>query len=155
MASTWKKGLVTCLFIIVRMVLGAVFIYASWDKIFQPAEFAQAVANYQILPQALVNPVAWTLPWLEMVCGVCLLIGWITRGSALIIAGLMVIFMTTLGYSLVRGLDIQCGCFSLSPETSVPLYIDILRDGLLLAMAILTLGRPRRKHGIAVNGHGY
>lgn len=153
MRSTWKKGVVTSLFILVRMFLGAVFIYASWDKIVNPAAFAKVVANYQILPQIMVNLVAWGLPWLEMVCGVCLLIGWIARGSALIIAGLLMAFIGALGFSLFRGLDIQCGCFSLTAEKSVPLYVDILRDAFLLVMAILTVGRPRRKNAMAMNGN--
>jgi uncharacterized membrane protein YphA (DoxX/SURF4 family) len=153
MRSTWKTGIATGLFILVRMILGAVFIYASWDKIVNPADFAKVVANYQILPQIMINPVAWILPWLEMVCGVCLLIGWIARGSALIIAGLLMVFIGALGYSLLRGLDIQCGCFSLTAERSVPLYIDILRDAFLLVMAILTVGRPRRKNAMAMNGN--
>lgn len=153
MRSTWKNGIVTALFVFVRMILGAVFIYASWNKIVNPADFAEAVANYHILPQIMVNPVAWVLPWLEMVCGVCLLIGWITRGSALIIAGLLMVFIGALGYSLFRGLDIQCGCFSLTAEKSVPLYVDILRDAFLLTMAILTVGRPRRQNAMAMNGN--
>lgn len=153
MSSTWKKGVVTSLFILVRMFLGAVFIYASWDKIVNPADFAKVVANYQILPQIMINPVAWVLPWLEMVCGVCLFIGWIARGSALIIAGLLTAFIGALGFSLFRGLNIQCGCFSLTAEKSVPLYVDILRDAFLLVMAILTVGRPRRKSTMAVNGN--
>jgi uncharacterized membrane protein YphA (DoxX/SURF4 family) len=153
MNSTWKKSIVTILFILVRMILGAVFIYASWDKIVNPSDFAKAVDNYQILPKILVNPTAWFLPWLEMVCGVCLLIGWITRGSALIIAGLLAAFIGALGYSLYRGLDIQCGCFSLTAEESVPLYVDILRDVIFLVMAILTVGRPRRKTSMTMNGN--
>lgn len=152
MDSAWTKGRVTAVFILVRMILGAVFIYASWDKIVNPADFAKAVANYHILPEILVNPVAWVLPWLEMVCGVCLLIGWITRGSALIITGLLVMFITALGYNLFRGVDIQCGCFSLTAEKSLPLYLDILRDFILLVIAVLTVVRPRRKGGIAMDG---
>lgn len=153
MGSARTKGMVTALFILARMILGVVFIYASWGKIANPADFATAVANYQILPEILVNPVAWVLPWLEMVCGICLLIGWITRGSALITAGLLVMFIAALGYSLFRGLDIQCGCFSLTTEKSVPLYLDILRDFILLVMAVLTVVRPRRKRVIAMDGN--
>lgn len=155
MSSGWKKGLTTTLFIIVRIALGTAFVYASWDKILHPAQFAQAVANYQLLPQILVNPVAWILPWLELVCGVCLLIGWSRRGSALIISILMLVFITALAISLVRGLDIQCGCFSLTTQTSMPLYLDILRDVLLLAMAIAILVRRRRTNIISMDADGY
>ena len=155
MSSGWKKGLTTTLFIIVRIALGTAFVYASWDKILHPAQFAEAVANYQLLPQILVNPVAWILPWLELVCGVCLLIGWSRRGSALIISILMLVFITALAISLVRGLDIQCGCFSLTTQTSMPLYLDILRDVLLLAMAIAILVRRRRTNIISMDADGY
>ena len=154
MAATWKKPLIVVLFLITRLVLGAVFIYASWDKILNPADFALAVANYQILPKALVNMVALTLPWLEMVCGVSLIIGWISRGSALILAVLLGLFIAALAYSLIRGLDIQCGCFSLTSESAAPLYVDILRDALLLIMALATLVRPRRPAVIAMKGQG-
>jgi uncharacterized membrane protein YphA (DoxX/SURF4 family) len=152
MAISLQKGINAAFFIIIRMVLGTVFIYASWEKILHPAQFAQAVANYHILTAALVNPVALILPWLELVCGIGLLIGLISRGSALIVAGLMMIFIVALGYSLIRGLDIQCGCFTLTVRNSVPLYIDILRDLVLLAMALITLGHPRRKNVITMDG---
>jgi uncharacterized membrane protein YphA (DoxX/SURF4 family) len=143
MASSRKRKILLLVGILVRMVLGGVFIFASWSKIVHPAEFARMVANYQILPSTLINPTALFLPWLEMVCGICLLIGWITRGSAIIISGLLALFMAALGYSLYRGLDIQCGCFSLNSQQAVPLYFDIFRDMVLLAMAVWTLWRPR------------
>jgi uncharacterized membrane protein YphA (DoxX/SURF4 family) len=152
MAISLRKAITAAFFIIVRMALGTVFIYASWGKILHPGQFAQAVANYQILPAALVNPVALILPWLEMVCGIGLLIGLIARGSALIVAGLMMIFIVALGYSLIRGLDIQCGCFSLKVQNSAPLYLDMLRDLALLAMALITMGHPRRKNVITMDG---
>ena len=41
-----------------RLVLGLIFIYASVDKIYHPAEFAQVISNYQILPDALINIVS-------------------------------------------------------------------------------------------------
>jgi uncharacterized membrane protein YphA (DoxX/SURF4 family) len=155
MASTRNKTLIMVAGILVRMLLGAVFIYASWNKIAHPAEFAQAVANYQILPPRLVNPVALFLPWLEMVCGIFLLIGWITRGSALIIAALLAVFIAALGYSIFRGLDIQCGCFSLSTAKAVPLYLDIVRDVVLLTMAVWTLWRPRGNSSIAMENYAH
>lgn len=153
MASSPKKTLISIAGILVRMVLGGVFIYASWEKIVHPAEFARSIANYQILSPLLVNPAALFLPWLEMVCGICLLIGWITRGSALIISALLAGFIAALGYSILRGLDIQCGCFSLSTEKAVPLYLDIVRDVVLLAMAVWTTWRPHGNSSIALENY--
>lgn len=58
-----------------RLILGGVFVFASVDKILHPAAFADAVYNYQILPDSLINVAAIILPWLELVLGSLLIIG--------------------------------------------------------------------------------
>ena len=80
-----------------RILLGAIFVYASLDKILDPAAFAQAIANYQILPPAWVNAVALMLPWLEAVSGICLITGKLMRGSALAITLMLIVFMGGFG----------------------------------------------------------
>ena len=97
--------------IIARLVLGVVFMYSSWDKIFDPAGFAKAVQNYHLLPLEAVNLFAIVIPWVELVCGVLLLAGWFTTGSSLVVGLLLVSFMIALAAALVRGLDIGCGVF--------------------------------------------
>jgi uncharacterized membrane protein YphA (DoxX/SURF4 family) len=131
-----KKRVATLTVLLLRLVLGVVFIYAAADKILRPAEFARAVANYQILPSILINPAALLLPWVEAVCGLALLSGRLIRGSAAIISTMLIIFIAALAAALWRGLDISCGCFSLKPEQASDLYMAIARDLLLLAMAL-------------------
>ena len=126
-----------------RILLGAIFVYASLDKIADPAAFAQAIANYQILPSSWVNVVALTLPWLELVSGICLIADRLIRGSALLVTLMLVVFMGALGYSAYRGLDIACGCFALNNEAAGRIYTDLLRDAALLAAALLVLTRTR------------
>jgi len=126
-----------------RITLGAIFVYASWDKILDPAAFAQAIANYQILPGTWVNGVAWLLPWLEMISGICLISGQLVRGGALVIASLLVVFLAALGYNAYRGLDIACGCFSLDRTANGRIYLDFLRDIVLLTIALLVMARAR------------
>jgi putative oxidoreductase len=128
----------------VRFLLGAIFIYAAVDKIIDPVTFAQAISNYQILPPLWINPVALLLPWLELVCGLGLMSGVLKRGSALVLTLLLVTFTTALGYSAYRGLDIHCGCFA-SDGTGTPnLYLDLVRDAVLLALAVSVLRHDRR-----------
>ena len=67
-----------------RIVLGIVFIYASYDKILHPAAFAKVIYNYQILPDELINLSAIFLPWLELVIGSLLIIGIWLPGSVFI-----------------------------------------------------------------------
>ena len=120
-----------------RMILGAVFIYASMDKIIHPEAFAKAVYNYQILPEALINLTAVILPWLELILGLFLIIGLFREGSACIAMVLMLIFLGAMIFNLARGLDIHCGCFSTSTEGTgnVPMAWYLFRDGLFLIPA--------------------
>lgn len=124
------------LYTICRIVLGGVFVYASWDKILDPAAFAQIIVNYQIVSSGIANLSALFLPWLELVCGICLIINRLPNGSAIIIAGLMVVFMGALGYNIYRGIDVSCGCFTLTEEAPGSMWFYMLRDVIFLAMAI-------------------
>jgi len=101
---------------IVRLVLGAVFIFASIDKIRHPEAFAEVVYNYQILPDLLINISAIMLPWLELVLGGCLLAGVWLPGAVILANILLFTFFGSLLFNIARGLDINCGCFSASTE---------------------------------------
>lgn len=96
---------------VLRLVVGGIFVYAGVVKILDPARFANDVANYRLLPSALVNTVAITLPWVETVAGILMVMGFWLPGSAMVITGLMGVFLVAIGQALARGLDINCGCF--------------------------------------------
>jgi len=126
---------------LLRLALGVVFCYASLDKIVDPAGFAEAVANYRLLPGALVPAMAIVLPWLELICGVLLILGRLTGGAAALVSVLMLLFIGALGLAMLRGIDIACGCFSNTATGSVPLWLDLIRDLVLLAAALYVLQR--------------
>jgi uncharacterized membrane protein YphA (DoxX/SURF4 family) len=125
------------LFLIARLILGVVFIYASMDKIAHPAAFAKDVFNYQILPEFLINVTALVLPWLELILGIFLLIGLFREGTAWIATLLLVVFFGAMVFNLARGLDIHCGCFNTSVQgtDSAPMAWYVFRDGLFLVPA--------------------
>jgi putative oxidoreductase len=129
-----------------RLVLGGIFIYAGYSKIFLPiihphppvgvalSFFAMQVDSYQLLPPWGVNFVAHTLPFAEVVLGLLLLIGWRLRIWAVIVTLIMVGFFAAVVRSYALGLQINCGCFA-NPE---PLTIKtVFRDGSLAALALL------------------
>jgi len=128
--------------IIARWFMAGIFIYASIDKIAHPAAFAKDVYNYQILPDALINLTALVLPWLELFLGLCLLAGVWMPGAVLSVNGLLMVFFSALVFNLVRGLDVNCGCFSTgsdAPTMSTTYYL--LRDiGFLAVGAFLFYG---------------
>lgn len=119
-----------------RLVLGAVFIYASLDKQCNPWAFSQAVYNYQVLPDALINLTALILPWLELILGFCLILERWMMGASSLVAVLMAIFMGLIVFNLARGLDINCGCFSTKPEEGPMDKLTLARDGLFLCLAL-------------------
>ena len=121
-----------------RILLGAIFIYASLSKILNPDQFAQAVMNYRIVPLVSVNLFAILLPWLELVSGILLLVGLFTGGSIIMITVLMTLFLGAIGSALLRGLDISCGCFSTDGVYKITIFYFI-RDLLLFALALQVL----------------
>ena len=103
MKRWWVMGL--------RFFLGGIFLYASWDKILHPEAFAEAIYNYRILPDFLINFSALVLPWLELFLGICIISGLWLPGAVFLVNLLMAIFFGALIFNLARGLNVQCGCF--------------------------------------------
>jgi uncharacterized membrane protein YphA (DoxX/SURF4 family) len=119
----------------VRIILGVIFIYASYDKISHPKAFAEVIYNYQILPDNLINLTAIFLPWVEIMIGVFLVVGFWMPGTVIWSNILLVIYTGALGYNLARGLDVNCGCFSTTKGGSISIE-HILWDTLFLSFSI-------------------
>jgi len=125
--------------VVFRWAVGLIFIYASADKLLHPSAFAVAVYNYRILPGSFINLVAITLPWLELVCGILLIIGLFPRAAALILSVLLVVFFSALAAAIYRGIDISCGCFTVSTAAEKIGISYMVRDLLVLAMSLQIL----------------
>jgi uncharacterized membrane protein YphA (DoxX/SURF4 family) len=125
-----KSRLGAYFFLIARLLLGAIFIAASIDKIAHPAEFAKIVSNYHILPGQLVNAVALILPWLEAILGLFILCGWWLAGAVGLADLLLLVFFIAIAQAVARGIDLHCGCFSTSaagpPQTGWYLARDMI-----------------------------
>jgi uncharacterized membrane protein YphA (DoxX/SURF4 family) len=121
-----------------RWYLGFVFLLACQHKIAQPEAFAVDVATYGILPLSLVNLMAITLPWLELSAGIMLVVGFRARAAALMVFGMMVMFIIALAIALAQGLDMACGCFaSEAAQGGDPISsMTVLRDMGWLALSV-------------------
>jgi len=119
---------------VTRIVLAFVFIYASLDKIIHPQAFAQAVFYHQVLSDAFINIIAIVLPWMELILGICLLFNIWMNGASILTAGLMLIFISTITFNLLRGLDVGCGCFSTNGESSMN-SLTFIRDLIFLCLS--------------------
>jgi len=125
-----------------RLLIGGIFIYTALPKLLRPDDFARLVSGYRLLDPGIVNLAGITMPWIELIAGALLIIGIIPRSSALVIAGLLAVFMLAGALALLRGLRISCGCF-------FPLMGDhtlgwdlLARDAILLLITLQILAWP-------------
>lgn len=98
------------LILMMRFLLGAIFIYASYDKILDPAKFARDISNYHIIPFGLENTIAIILPWLELIIGLGIVVGVCIDASVFISSGLLILFIILIAQAILRGFNIECGC---------------------------------------------
>jgi putative oxidoreductase len=132
-----------------RWYLGVLFVGACLHKIVDPAAFALDVATYGILPLGLVNFAAIVLPWIELVAGGLLLLGFRVRAGALLVAAMMTVFLVALLIALGRGLDMSCGCFASQGATEDPISgFTVARDLAWLALTMFVLECDRGLAGL-------
>lgn len=125
-----------------RLVLGGIFIYTSYPKLLRPDEFARLVYGYRIVHADMVNLVGITMPWIELAAGVFLVVGIIPRSSALVIAGMLGVFIAAGFLALMRGLEISCGCFFPFMGDHKLGWDLLVRDAVLVLLALQILIWP-------------
>ena len=129
----------------IRIGLGAVFLFSSMAKIADPSAFATIVTNYQLANPPMIKLTAMILPWVEALCGISLVFGRYEKGAALLVSLMMVAFLGIGFYNVYRGLDIACGCFSLSAREPSNIALNTLRDLAILAAGLWVLVAPTKR----------
>lgn len=124
--------------LMLRLLLGGMFLYAASDKIMHPQEFAISVRAYQILPVSLSNLFAVVVPWTEALAGAMLIAGVFVRSAAGALFWLLLTFTVAITTVVARGMVVDCGCFDADGGSAAgPLLI--VRNVLLLCAAYLVL----------------
>ncbi len=116
-----------------RFILAGVFIYSGYLKSRATLQFAVAITGYKLVPENMILPLATYLPWIEIVLGLALLIGWKIRYFSIAAALLLLSFMVVLAITYFRGIETSCGCFSFDEPISP---LTLLRDSLFLIPAV-------------------
>ena len=121
-----------------RLIVGGVFVYASIDKIIDPYSFSKAISSYEFSStlglSIFDNLLALTLPWLELILGLFLILGIFTDESINFILLLMIFFTIMLSQAYFRGISLEdCGC-GLNDSS---IGMDIVRDLVLIFMCLL------------------
>jgi uncharacterized membrane protein YphA (DoxX/SURF4 family) len=121
-----------------RFILGAVFAVAAWHKFPAPQALADAIIGFQMVPESMALIVAIILIWHELVCGVFMLLGLWTRATTIVISGMLAVFQVGLISVVVRGIEVDCGCFGSFSEMEVG-WFTITRNFILLTFCLLLL----------------
>jgi putative oxidoreductase len=130
--------------LVLRIVLGAIFIVAGSSKIGHPSLFAAEIAGFRILPQVVIAPLALVLPYLEVLLGAYLILGLFTRAAAWIAVLLLALFDGAIASAVVRGMTVNCGCFGPSDAT-VTTWSEVARDAAFVVLAlVVALRAPGR-----------
>lgn len=134
----------------VQLALGAIFVAASLPKIVDPPSFAHMIYNYRLLPGGLINISALTMPWVELLTGLALILGVWKKPARWIITAMLVTFIVAISINLLRNNPIDCGCFDTSSVGKTPeeqirdMWFVILRDvGMLLMIAQMAWAERR------------
>jgi putative oxidoreductase len=136
---------------IVDVIIGVIFIYAGALKVLDPVQFANDIDNYKILPWTIAAGLAFYLPWLEIFCGLALILRRLYLGGLSILTALVAVFLVATIAAKVRGLDITCGCFGhVSQNWNFPthLALDLAILGALLALSFRVVSGNRLQNAV-------
>jgi uncharacterized membrane protein YphA (DoxX/SURF4 family) len=131
-----------------RLVVGGVWLVAGLLKVTDGASSVRAVRAYRLLPEAIVPTVGHALPALEIVIGLALVAGALTRAAGIASSLLMAAFIIGIASAWARGLQIECGCFGgggFDADATSKYPWEIARDAGLLLLSMWLVWRPRTK----------
>jgi len=135
-------NLMTLGFTLARLAAGLILILASLDKLGGAEKFSKMVENYHALPPELIPLAAVVIPWLEFFTGLCLCLGFKTRGAALVFSLLMAVYSIALAVNLANGVDMNCGCFSMESTEKISGW-TVARDLGFLVLGLAALVGPK------------
>ena len=114
-----------------QLLIGIIFFYASIGKLLDIKNFADAISKYDILPFILVKPFAVIMPIIEMLIGTFMILNVMPKISLITASAMLIIFVIAILSAIIRGINIDCGCFSNIYQTSEPskfgLWIAFIR----------------------------
>jgi putative oxidoreductase len=125
-----------------RIVVGLVMLAAALGKIGDPTAFASQIHHFRLMPIAGENLLAITLPWIELLVGLALVLGVRARSGAWLALAMMVVFTAAVGQAMARGLDIECGCFGTADAQHVG-TVKLLENLAITAASVIASLRAR------------
>lgn len=112
---------------IFRWLLAGIYLAAGGTKIFNPVLFKATILAYFTIPESLALAIALIFPWVEIVAGLSLIIGWQAKYSSVFLFLLSLFFFVQMILNYSNILPYGCGCFGFSGPEEISIY-HVLRD---------------------------
>jgi putative oxidoreductase len=125
-----------------QIVLGLLFLAAALAKIVDTASLVREVHNFRLVPFWSEHLVAMTLPWVELVAGLALVLGVRARAGSWVAGALLLGFSIGVAAAMARGLNFECGCFGTAGGTRVG-WAKLGENLGMLLFALVGSLRPR------------
>lgn len=144
--SPWwqRPGAASWLVVLARLLVGGLFVFAGMSKLAMPhGEVVAQIQQYTVIPRLLTPLIATVLPWVEVVSGAALLIGFFTTAAAWLVSAQLVSFCLLMIVVIAAGIEIDdCGCFGQLGLKETPPQV-LVRDLVMLALMWPVLTRER------------
>jgi len=132
---------VSVIIVFARIIIGAIFLISGLAKISDPARFILTLREFRLFPEVIVPLTAIWLPWLELLLGLCVMVGLLHRTSALLLACLNAGFLAAIISVITRGIVVDCGCFGmLADMLGLPDMADmkaVMRNTVFICLCLL------------------
>ncbi len=155
-APWWQRpGAVAWLVVLARLLVGGLFVFAGMSKLAMPhGEVVAQIQQYTVIPRLLTPLIAAVLPWVEVLSGAALLIGFVTTPAAWLVSLQLVSFCLLMIIVLAAGIEIDdCGCFGQLGLKETPPQV-LIRDLVMLGLMWPVLTRDRDVWAVDGWGHG-
>ncbi len=131
-----KSKIITSLLDVIRLILAFIFIFAGIEKIKSPHNFAISIDAYQIFSDWIINFIVILIPWLELFVGFGIIFGYKLKANLYLYIFMMISFTVLILIAMVKGLDIECGCFG---EHSTKVGFQKLMENLFIILLVFVL----------------
>lgn len=131
------------------ILLSILFIVSGWHKINAPEYYRDLIQKYVPISKPLATIAQTLLGILEIGTGFLLFVPVTRPDAALIAVALLLCYLLLIAISLIRGLDMDCGCSGPVNEQKLSPWLLPRNAGLVMMAYLLTLTQSHRLLGIA------
>ncbi|MBW2987161.1 DoxX family membrane protein [Candidatus Woesearchaeota archaeon] len=124
--------------LVLRIIVGAFLVFSGFMKVLNLNAFWLTVAQFNELARKYGKPFAYALPFIEMIVGVILIIGFYLQFYSFITILMAILFGTMVATALVKKKKIEnCGCFG--ANIKMPISWRSLAEDILFFIAALII----------------